>query len=129
MLDNEQNLSLKAMANALKVTRSGYYQWKKSRNTACSRSITQKARDKAIKDLFVEHKARAGARRIQKELEEAGMSCCFKTIASSIKRQGLVPKASRKFKITTTDSRHNLPIAPNLLKRDFSEAVHDLDFP
>ncbi len=120
MLDNERSFSLKAMAKALKVTRSGYYQWKKARNTASKRSISQKARDKAIKDLFVEHKARAGARRIQKDLEEAGMPCCLKTITTSMKRQGLVPKASRKFKVTTTDSKHNLPIAPNLLKRDFS---------
>ena len=80
MLDNERSFSLKAMAKALKVTRSGYYQWKKARNTASKRSISQKARDKAIKDLFVEHKARAGARRIQKDLEEAGMPCCLKTI-------------------------------------------------
>ena len=116
MLDNERSFSLKAMAKALKVTRSGYYQWKKARNTASKRSISQKARDKAIKDLFVEHKARAGARRIQKDLEEAGMPCCLKTITTSMKRQGLVPKASRKFKVTTTDSKHNLPIAPNLLK-------------
>ena len=98
MLDNEQSLSLKAMASVLKVTRSGYYQWKKTRNNTCNRSVTRKARDKAIKDLFVEHKARAGARRIQKDLEEAGMSCCLKTIAASMKRQKLVPKASRNSK-------------------------------
>jgi transposase InsO family protein len=33
-------------------------------------------------------------------------------------RQGLVPKARRKFKVTT-DSDHNLPVAPNLLNREF----------
>ena len=120
MLDNKQRFNLKAMAKVLEVTRSGYYQWKNTRNTACNRSITQKARDKAVKDIFVEHKARAGARRIQKDLEEVGMSCYLKTITTSMKRQGLIPKASRKFKVTTTDSKHNLPIAPNLLKRDFS---------
>ena len=36
-----------------------------------------------------------------------------------MKRQNLIPKAARKFKVTT-DSKHSLPIAPNLLKRDFS---------
>ena len=47
------------------------------------------------------------------------MPCCLKTITTSMKRQGLVPKASRKFKVTTTDSKHNLPIAPNLLEERF----------
>ncbi len=36
-----------------------------------------------------------------------------------MKRQELVTKAARKFKVTT-DSKHSLSIAPDLLKRDFS---------
>jgi len=38
---------------------------------------------------------------------------------SSLFCQGLVPKAARKFKVTT-DSNHTLPVAPNLLERDFT---------
>ena len=33
-------------------------------------------------------------------------------------RQSLVPRAARRFRVTT-DSKHTLPVAPNLLKRDF----------
>jgi transposase InsO family protein len=36
-----------------------------------------------------------------------------------MERQGLVAQAARKFKVTT-DSKHSLPIAPNLLEQDFS---------
>ena len=36
-----------------------------------------------------------------------------------MRRQQLIPKAARKFKVTT-DSDHQLPIADNLLERDFS---------
>jgi transposase InsO family protein len=54
-------------------------------------------------------------RRIQKELEENDV----KTIAASMKRQSLVAKAARKFKCTT-DSKHKLPVAPNLLEQDFN---------
>ena len=36
-----------------------------------------------------------------------------------MKRQQLVPKAAREFK-ATTNSKHNLPVAPNLLEQDFS---------
>ena len=36
-----------------------------------------------------------------------------------MKRQSLVAKAARKFKVTT-DSKHSLPVAPNLLEQDFT---------
>ncbi len=43
----------------------------------------------------------------------------LKTIGASLKRQGLVAKAARKFK-ATTNSKHNLPVFDNLLQQDFS---------
>ena len=42
-----------------------------------------------------------------------------KTVAASLKRQGLVAKAAKKYK-ATTDSDHSLPVAPNRLEQDFS---------
>ena len=41
-----------------------------------------------------------------------------KTLAASLQRQGLCAKAARKFK-ATTNSRHSLPVAPNLLEQNF----------
>ncbi len=55
----------------------------------------------------------------QKELSENGDSHDIKTIAASMKRQDLTPKAARKFKCTT-DSKHKMPVAPNLLAQDFN---------
>jgi putative transposase len=42
-----------------------------------------------------------------------------KTVALSLRRQALVARAGRKFK-ATTNSKHNLDVAPNLLEQDFS---------
>lgn len=53
------------------------------------------------------------------DLAEAGYAYDCKTVASSMRRQGLRAKAARKFK-ATTNSRHNLPVAANLLQQDFS---------
>ncbi len=39
-----------------------------------------------------------------------------------MKRQNLIPKAARKFKVTT-DSKHSLPVSPNLLERNFSASA------
>ncbi|CAA0102862.1 Uncharacterised protein [BD1-7 clade bacterium] len=36
-----------------------------------------------------------------------------------MKRQDLIPKVAKKFKVTT-DSKHALPVSPNLLERDFT---------
>ena len=91
----------------------------KSRDTLSKLAETQVARDLSIREAFQRSKQRSGARRIQKDLEEDGLSCCLKTILSSMKRQGLIPKAAKKYKVTT-DSEHSLLIAPNLLNRDFS---------
>ena len=76
-------------------------------------------RDMLIREAFERSKCRSGARRIQRDLSDDGYPCCLKTIQASMKRQNLIPKAARKFKVTT-DSKHSLPISPNLLKRDFS---------
>lgn len=113
-----QQLSLIFLCKALSVSRSGYYQWRQSQDKPSPRQQTRHERDAAIKQAFEHAKARDGARRIQAELTDQGQHCNVKTVSNSMKRQGLTPKATKKFKVTT-DSHHQLPIAPNLLKRDF----------
>jgi len=53
------------------------------------------------------------------DLNDAGVAICLNTVAASLRRQNLRAKAARKFK-ATTNSRHGLPVAPNLLEQDFS---------
>ncbi len=64
-------------------------------------------------------KGRSGAPWLVRDMEEAGYRHDRKTFAESLRRQGLRAKATEKFK-ATTNSRHNLPVAPNLLQQDFS---------
>ncbi|AAO07620.1 Transposase [Vibrio vulnificus] len=54
-----------------------------------------------VKEAFDNSKRPYDSRRIQKELAEHGDSYNVKTIAASMKRQDLTPKAARKFKCTT----------------------------
>lgn len=107
------------MAHVLCVSQSGYYAWLKSCHKPSQRQQKQKSRDELVKKVFDESKQRDGARRIQVELKEHDHICDIKTIQSSMKRQELVPKAARKFRVTT-DSNHQLPIASNLLAQDFT---------
>ncbi|PCJ91012.1 MAG: hypothetical protein COA46_08575 [Porticoccaceae bacterium] len=68
-----------------------------------------------VKPAFDSSKQRDGTRQV--ELEEQGNQ--YKTIDRSMNRQHLVAKAVRKFKITT-DSNHPQPVAPNLLRQNFT---------
>lgn len=106
------------MVSVLSVSRSGYYQWRKTGSEPSARQQKRTQRDQKIKEAFEASKMRDGARRIQAELAEQGKPANIKTIADSMKRQRLIAKAARKFKVTT-NSDHQLPVAPNLLQQDF----------
>ena len=72
------------------------------------------------KTLFHQHKQRYGAGRLQIKMpKDNGKPYDLKTISASLRRQGLIAKAARKFK-ATTNSKHNLPVFDNLLQQDFS---------
>ena len=118
MLEHLLQFSITRMASVFRVSRSGFYHWIKNRHKESQRNHRRKQRDQAIKDAFDESKERDGARRIQKTLEEHGDSADIKTIQNSMRRQGLVAKAARKFKVTT-NSNHKLPVAPNVLEQNF----------
>ncbi len=112
-------LGVSFLCQMLAVSRSGYYRWCIVRHSSSPRRQAQQERDEVISKAFVDSKKRDGARRIHAELADQGRSHDIKTIASSMRRQGLIPKAAKKFKVTT-DSKHTLPVSPNLLNREFS---------
>jgi putative transposase len=68
-----------------------------------------------VQAAFAAEKGRAGAPRLMRRLKQAGRH----QIAQSLRRQGLRAKGACKYK-ATTNSKHSLPVAPNLLKQDFS---------
>lgn len=106
------------MARILGVSRSGFYDWRKGRARS-QRSQARQRLDERVNGVFEGHKGRYGAPRVTEELIGQGHPHNEKTIAGSLRRQGLVARAGRKFK-ATTNSNHNLPVAPNLLEQDFS---------
>ena len=122
MFEHQHCFAVKRMAIVLRISRSGYYDWLKKGSRLSDQTLKQQSRDMKIKALFDDSKGRYGATRIQKDLIEDGSSAAIKTIGDSMRRQQLVPKAAKKFKVTT-DSDHQLPIADNLLERDFSAEI------
>ena len=75
--------------------------------------------DKKIIYIFNAHHSRYGSPRITDELHDTGEMCGKDRVARRMKHLGLKAKAKKKFKVTT-DSSHHLPVAANLLNRDFT---------
>ena len=107
------------MCEVLEVSRSSYYAWANKGPPA--RSLENQKLSEEIRVIFIEHKCRYGSRRIRKALLNKGYQISRKRVCKLMKVQGLYCKSKRKFK-HTTDSNHNLPIAPNILARNFSPA-------
>lgn len=101
----------------LLIERSGYYAWLKKKPG--KRAMSNKLLDAKIIAIFNTHLGRYGAKRITDELRDNGETCSKNRVSRRMNFLELHAKAKKKFKVTT-DSKHNLPIAPNLLNRDFS---------
>lgn len=99
------------------IERSGYYAWVARKPS--ERQLANKALDKKITSIFDAHKSRYGAPRLTKELNSLGEICSKNRVFRRMRYLGLKAKSKKKFKMTT-DSSHNLPVAENLLNRDFT---------
>lgn len=113
-------LTIVRQCDLLDVSSSGYYDWRARQNRDQSEREQQRAViDQAVKLAFDNNKQRYGSPRLCIDLNASGFAIAENTVAASMRRQSLVAKAGRKFK-ATTNSSHNLPVAPNLLEQDFS---------
>lgn len=105
------------MASVFNVHRGGYYKWTKHPRT--KRELENIELTKMIKKIFFEYKHRYGSPRIAKELTEQGIICSKNRVCKLMRKENLIPRARRKFKVTT-NSKHNLKISPDLVKRNFN---------
>ena len=119
MLKHRNEFSIAAMCRVLVVSRSGFYDWFIKQDKPSRLKHRQQHIDTHVANAFNADKGRSGAIRVALALEKQGIHYNRKTVALSLKRQGLRAKAARKFK-ATTQSKHNLPVADNLLKQDFT---------
>ena len=106
------------MVRVLCVSRRGFYAWRE-RTEPGPRQRARTAMDVVVKQAFAARKGRSGTPRLTRDLHEDGHPYNRKSEASSLRRQGLRAKAARRFK-ATTNSKHNLPMAANLLEQDLS---------
>jgi transposase InsO family protein len=105
------------MCRVLEVSRSGYYKWLNS-----GASATKQRRMELlgrIENIYARSKERYGHRRVHQQLKREGMNCNHKTVEKLMREHEMKPRRKRKYK-STTDSKHTLPVAKNVVKRNFT---------
>lgn len=105
------------MCRVLHVSRSGYYESLK-RPPSSHRLADDELRPK-IRATFEKGRKNYGTRQIKNELKKQDTSASRRRIGRLMKEENLHCQTQRKFKMTT-DSKHDKPIAPNLLEREFT---------
>ena len=115
--EHRQQFPIILLCRLMQVSASGYYSWlvrpespRAGRNRALLVSI--KAAHRASRQSY-------GRRRIQAQLRQDGVPCSVGRVARLMRQEGLAGRRRRRYR-GTTDSQHSLPVAPNLLCRNFT---------
>ena len=117
MSDHRPQFSIEMMCKVFKITKSIYYRWLQegpsNRWKEDERLLVE------IMDIFEESKQSYGSPRMTKELKVRGWAVGKNKVAGLMRAAGLRAKRRKKHKVTT-DSKHNYPVAPNLLDQEFT---------
>ena len=115
----------------LEVSASGYFNWLRRREDGHGRSgpgrlYSDEALLAHIRAIHAEVKGEYGWPRMHKELVARGIRVGKDRVRKLMQQHGIKAKTKRKF-VVTTDSRHSLPVAPDLVQRRFNpEAPNQL---
>jgi putative transposase len=101
------------LCKAFEVSRSGYYAWLKA--DLRPRAVANAQLVAVIKTLFDARKGTYGSPRITKALQQQQRRCNRKRVERLMRLEGLRAGLPKRFKVRTTDSDHDHPIAPNVL--------------
>lgn len=110
------------MCRVLRASRSGYYEWRnrpESPRTKENRRLL-----KRIRTVHEQSRKTYGVQRVYGQLIALGETCGKNRVARLMKDADIQSKRRKKYK-ATTDSKHNHPVAQNLLGRDFQVDAPD----
>lgn len=118
MQAHHPEFGLMEMADALAVSVSGYRAWKGG-GTPERKRLTDAQMVALIRAIHAELKGAYGSPRMIRELRERGFSAGKQRVERLMRTHGIRARHKRRYK-ATTDSKHGLPVADNLLARDFT---------
>jgi len=120
ILEEKANFPVSLMCHVLLVSRSGFYAWLKRPKSR--RAIANERLAVEAAAIHRESRGTYGSPRVHAELVARGQDIGRKRVERVMRENGIKVQLRRKFR-ATTDSEHALPVAPNLLERDFTASA------
>ncbi len=109
--------AVEKMCRSLQISKSGYYAWRirpKSKRDRANEKL-----DHHIRIIYEQSKGTYGSPRITRALKKHNIDCSENRIAARMRKHNIQAKTKKRFKVTT-HSKHNNPIAENLLGQKFA---------
>jgi len=119
--DHRDSYPVQLMCSVLEVSPAGYYAWRLRSQSA--RSAANCELLSAIKQIHQDNHGRYGSPRIHIALQNQGRGVSRGRIERLMRRHGVRAIMAPPRRMRTTDSRHDLPVAPNLLDRNFTASA------
>ncbi len=109
-----QGIEVNTSCETLEISRSGYYAWKdrpESDRAKEDRLLTEK-----MHELHTESRGTYGAPRLMERLRALGNQCSKTRVARLMGEAGISGVAKNRYRVKTTDSNHQLPVAPRIFQ-------------
>ena len=119
--DHRHAYPVRVLCAVLEVSPAGYYAWRARSPSA--RSSANAELVAAIRRVHHDSAGRYGSPRVHAALRTQGRGTSRGRIERLMRRHGIRAIMAPPRRVRTTDSRHGLPIAPNVLARDFTAAA------
>lgn len=122
MKEHCDEFSIALLCQVMEVSVSSYYAWQKrpeSERKEENQQIVAK-----IKDIHKQSRQTYGSPRMYVELKKQNISCSENRVARLMKLHQIAAKRKRRF-VVTTDSKHDLPVAENILNQNFQATKSD----
>ena len=122
MKEHRKQWPIEVLCRVLQVTRAAFYKW-----LTRKKSPTQEKQQVIVSEIkriaALPRHQNYGSPRIHRELVSQGIHCSVNTVAKLMQENQIQARNKPKFRISTTDSKHNLPIAPNHLNQQFTAST------
>ena len=112
-----ESYPITTLCRVMEVSPSAYYDWCSRPGELIDHATWQLCH--RMKALFNESRQSLGSRQLMKQLRKEGFEIGRYRVRMLMKKLGLVVKRKRRF-VLTTDSEHTLPVAENVLNREFA---------
>lgn len=120
-MNREHSIEIQLACEACSVSRGGYYDWLK--RPVSERALENDRLIARIRSIHEESDNTYGSPRVTAKLRSEGLEIGEVRIARLMRKEEIVSESVKKFKITTTDSNHDLPIADRIFETEHAKCV------